>query len=74
MEIDPVRYGAMYQRVEDYDRRLAEFGKKIDKMEQNLEALLALANQSKGGMWVGKTIVGLISAGVVVLIEWFAKK
>ena len=74
MEIDPIRYGAMYQKVEDYDRRFAEVSAKIGKMEKHLEEILAAINQSKGGMWLGKFIVGTISAVGVLFIEWFTKK
>lgn len=48
-EIDPVRYGVLWQRVQEMD-------KKIDKMERQLEQLVAMANQSKGGFWMGMTI------------------
>ena len=54
-EIDPVKYGVLWQRVQDID-------KKIDKMERQLEELVALANKSKGGMWFGMTIVSSVSA------------
>lgn len=56
-EIDPVRYGAMWQRVQDMD-------KKIDKMERQIEELLALANKSKGGLWAGMAIASAVG-GVV---------
>ena len=69
MEIDPIRYGAMYQKVEDYDRRMIDLDKKIDRMEHSINELVALANQSKGGMWLGKAIVGGISAAVVLVVE-----
>lgn len=74
MEIDPIRYGAMYQKVEDYDRRFAEVSAKIGKMEKHLEDILAAINQTKGGMWLGKLIVGTISAAGVLVIEWLVKK
>lgn len=74
MEIDPIRYGAMYQKVEDYDRRFAEVSAKIGKMEKHLEEILAAINQSKGGMWLGKAIVGGISATLVLVIDWLLKR
>lgn len=55
-EIDPVRYGVLWERVQNMD-------KKIDKMESQIEELLALANKSKGGFWMGMTIAS--SAGAV---------
>ncbi len=37
-EIDPVKYGVLWERVQNMD-------KKIDKMEAQLEQLVALANK-----------------------------
>jgi hypothetical protein len=56
-EIDPVRYGAMWQRVQDMD-------KKIDKMERQIEELLALANKGKGGLWAGMAIASAVGGAV----------
>jgi hypothetical protein len=61
-EIDPVRYGVLWQRVQDMD-------KKIDKMENQIDQLLTLANQSKGGLWVGMSIVSAISAIVGFIVS-----
>ena len=64
-EIDPVRYGAMWQRVQDMD-------KKIDKIERQIEELLALANKSKGGLWAGMAIASAIG-GVVTWVAGHLK-
>jgi len=56
-EIDLVKYGVLWQKVQDMDR-------KVDKMERQLEELLALANRSKGGLWVGMSIASAFSAFV----------
>ena len=61
-EIDPVKYGALWQRVQDYERRFEGMDKKLDKMEQQIEQLLELANKSKGGFWVGVTIASTLGA------------
>ena len=42
--------------------------KKIDKMERQVEELLALANKSKGGFWMGMTIASSVGA----VIAWLA--
>lgn len=63
-EIDPVKYGVLWQRVQDMD-------KKMDKMECQLEELVALANQSKGGLWLGMSVVSGVSAIVgFILSHW----
>lgn len=59
-EIDPVKYGVLWERVQNMD-------KKIDRMENQIEQLLELANKSKGGFWMGMTI----ASGVGGLVGWF---
>ena len=61
-EIDPVKYGALYQKVQDYERRFEVVDKKLDKMEHQLDELLALANKGRGGFWAGMTIASGIGA------------
>ena len=56
-EIDLVKYGVLWQKVQDMDR-------KVDKMERQLEELLALANRSRGGLWIGMSIASAFSAFV----------
>ena len=51
-DFDPVKYGVLWQRVQEMD-------KKMDKMERHIEELLALANKSKGGFWMGMTIASI---------------
>jgi len=58
-EIDPLKYGALWQKVQDMD-------KKVDKMERQLEELLELANKSKGGFWMGM----IIASGVGSVVGW----
>ena len=58
-EIDLVKYGALWERVQTMD-------KKIDKMERQLEELVALANKGKGGFWAGMTI----ASGVGAAVSW----
>jgi hypothetical protein len=56
-EIDPVKYGVLWERVTQMD-------KKIDKMEGQIEQLLELANKGKGGFWMGMTIASSVGAAV----------
>ena len=55
IDIDPVKYGVLWERVQNMD-------KKIDKMEGQIAELLALANKSKGGFWMGMTIASFAGA------------
>ena len=68
VEIDLVKYGALWQKVQDYERRFEVVDKKLDKMEHQLDELLALANKGRGGFWAGMTIAS--SAGAAV--AWVA--
>ena len=56
-EIDPVKYGVLWERVQQMD-------KKIDKMERQVEQLLELANKGKGGFWMGMTIASMIGGAI----------
>ena len=67
-EIDPVRYGVLWQKVQDYERRFDEMSAKIDKMESSIETLVAMANQGKGGFWMGMVIVSAVGS----VIGYFA--
>lgn len=71
--IDPVKYGQLWEKVQNYERRFDDMGKKIDKMETNLEKLVALANQGRGGFWVGMSIVSAASAAAGYIMSYFGK-
>ena len=73
-EIDPVKYGVLWQKVEDYERQLSEVNKKMDKMESQLDKLVGMADQSRGGFWAGMMIVSALSSLVGWVIHWFSGK
>jgi hypothetical protein len=60
--IDPVEYGKLISKVESLE-------KKIDKMENALDELLALANKGRGGFWAGMMIASLVGA----VISYFSR-
>jgi cytochrome c556 len=66
-QIDPVRYGQLWQKVDDLTA-------KVDKLEAGMEELLALANKSKGGLWVGMAVVSAASSLVGFFIHYFTQK
>jgi hypothetical protein len=63
-EIDLVKYGVLWQKVQDMD-------KKMDKVERQLEELVALANKGKGGLWFGMSLVSGVSAIVGYLLNYW---
>lgn len=58
-KVDPVRYGVLWQKVQDLE-------KKIDKMDHQLDELVALANKGRGGFWMGMTIASAVGG----LLTW----
>jgi hypothetical protein len=65
-EIDLVKYGVLWERVQNMD-------KKMDKMESQIEELLELANRGKGGLWFGMTVVSFLSGVAGFVIAWFKR-
>ena len=57
--IDPIQYGKLLAEVDTLSR-------KVDVMEKDIKTLLELANQSKGGFWMGMAIASLIGG----IITW----
>jgi len=72
-EIDPVKYGALVQKVQDYERRFDEMSAKIDKMETSIDKLVEMANQSKGGFWMGMVAVSAFGSVIGYVSHWFGK-
>lgn len=63
-EIDPVKYGVLWERVQNMD-------KKMDRMEGQIEQLLELANKSKGGFWMGMTIASMAGGALTWVVSHF---
>jgi hypothetical protein len=66
-EIDPVKYGQLWEKVD-------QLSTKVDKLEEGMEQLLALANKGRGGFWVGMMIVSAFSSIVGFLSHYFVVK
>jgi hypothetical protein len=64
-ELDPVKYGVLWNTVENNEKKLEEMNIKMDKMEVKIELLLAMAERSKGSLWalmgVASVVGGIIS-------------
>ena len=72
-EIDPVKYGVLWQKVQDYERRFDEMSAKIDKLETNIDKLVDLANQGKGSFYAGLVMVSAVGSVLVYLSHWLGK-
>ena len=63
-EIYLEKYGVLWQKVQDMD-------KKMDKVERQLEELVALANKGRGGLWFGMTLVSGMSAVIGYFLSYW---
>jgi uncharacterized protein YigA (DUF484 family) len=73
-ELDPVKYGVLWNTVENNEKQLEQMSQKIDKMESKLEELVALANKSRGGFWMGMAIVSAISGAIGLFGSYISNK
>jgi uncharacterized phage infection (PIP) family protein YhgE len=73
-EIDLVKYGVLWQKVESYEAKFDEISKKQDKMEAQLEQLIANSNKQQGMAWLG---IGMLTALSTIggwLVHWWTGK
>jgi uncharacterized protein (DUF2062 family) len=61
-DIDPYEIGHLTAEVQQLKQSQAE-------MEKDIKELLALANKSKGGFWMGMTIASIIGAVIAYLLK-----
>ncbi|HSG62701.1 MAG TPA: hypothetical protein VLA24_14830 [Pseudomonadales bacterium] len=59
-EIDPIQYGKLIAQVDNLTN-------KVDSMDADIKELLALANKSRGGFWMGMAITSALSG----FVAWF---
>ena len=62
--IDPVEYGRLTAQVDNLTC-------KVESMEIDIKELLALANKSKGGFWMGMTIASIAGGFLTWLITYW---
>lgn len=64
MPIDPVEYGKLIKAVQELEN-------KVGDMEADIKELLKLANQSRGGFWVGMSIAAALGSTATLLLKLF---
>ena len=72
-EIDPVKYGVLWQKVENYEAKFEALEKKIDKMEGNIEKLLDNQAQQKGAGWLAIGMLSVLSTVGGWMLHWWTK-
>ena len=73
-EIDPVKYGVLWQKVEDYERKFDSMEKKIDAMDNDLKKLVAMAERSKGSLWALMGVASVVGGFISILTDFFFLK
>jgi len=67
IELDPVKIGVMWQKVEAMEHEVSE-------LRADVKELLAMANKGRGGFWVGMMVVSGISSFVGFVAHYFSAK
>jgi hypothetical protein len=62
--IDPIEYGRLTAQVDNLTC-------KVESMEIDIKELLALANKSKGGFWMGMTIASIAGGFLTWLLTYW---
>lgn len=72
-EIDPVKYGVLWQKVEGYEAKFQTIDKKMDKIEEQLEILIANQNKQRGAAWLATGVLTVLSVIGGWIIHWWFK-
>ena len=73
-KIDLVRYGVLWQKVENYEDKFDAMQKKMDKMEANIEKLLENQAHQKGASWLAIGILTSLSTLGGWSVHWLTNK
>ena len=72
--IDLVKYGVLWQKVESYESKFDDMAKKMDKMESQLEHLVANSNKQEGMAWLGVGMLSVFSTIGGWVLHYFTNK
>jgi hypothetical protein len=67
VDIDPIKFGVTWQKVEAMEHEVAE-------LRKDVKALLELANKGRGGFWAGMAIVSAFSTFIGFMSHYFTGK
>jgi uncharacterized protein with PhoU and TrkA domain len=74
-KIDLVRYGVLWNKVENYEQKFTSMEKKIDEMESDLKKLVLMAERSKGSLWALMGVASVVGGAISILTDFiFTKK
>ena len=67
VDIDPVKVGVMWQKVEAMEREMTE-------MRHDIKTLLAMAERSKGSLWALMGVASVVGGFITILVDLFLNK
>jgi hypothetical protein len=67
VDIDPIKFGVTWQKVEAMEHEVAE-------LRKDVKALLELANKGRGGFWAGMAIVSAFSTFIGFVAHYITGK
>jgi hypothetical protein len=73
-QIDLVRYGVLWNKVENYEQKFESIDKKMDKIEAQLEQLVANTNKQAGAAWLGIAMMNALSIIGGWALHYFTSK
>ena len=66
-DIDPLKIGVMWQKVETMEREMAE-------MRHDIKTLLAMAERSKGSLWALMGVASVVGGFITIVVDLFLNK
>ena len=69
-KIDLVRYGVLWNTVENYEQKFQSMEKKIDAMDADLKKLVLMAERSRGSLWALMGVAGVIGSVVSFVADF----
>jgi uncharacterized protein with PhoU and TrkA domain len=73
-KIDLVRYGVLWNKVENYEQKFEAMEKKIDAMDADLKKLVLMAERSKGSLWALMGVASVVGGVISLVTDFFFKK
>jgi hypothetical protein len=73
-KIDLVRYGVLWQKVENYEDKFDAMERKIDNMDADLKKLVLMAERSKGSLWALMGVASVVGGAISILTDFFFLK
>lgn len=64
---DMFKFGGLVKQVETLQTQ-------VNAMDKDIKQLLAMANQSKGGLWAGMAIASFVGGVVTYITSWFSHR